>query len=232
MLAKVTNSFQIDTSVSTTILIGARDTLGYFHKWPNWAGKLPEISVLPAKETYIVIYLLNLFQICKSYSTIPLTYQAINYFHSIVGHPKPCNSEFCLNILRGNVLLDIQSKKNVIVKHLYKFYSHFRGKCMSLAMLRTTLTCAFSFMGFLHFREIINIRRTDFVIKNTQITIFFEKSKTDVYRERSWVYLTELSLVLCPICLFTRYCRLADIKKRFTKYIFRAITTTRNISIL
>lgn len=32
--------------------------------------------------------------------------------------------------------------------------------------------------------------------------------------------------------LFTRYCRLADMKKDCTKYIFRAATTTRNINIL
>ena len=90
----VSNSFQIDTSILTTILVGAREKsttnncLGYFNKWSNWTGQYPEISALPTKEAYIVVYLLNLYQTVISYSTICLTYQAMNYFHSIAGIPQ------------------------------------------------------------------------------------------------------------------------------------------------
>ena len=155
--AKVTNSFQIDTSVLTTILVGARENsttkncLGYFSKWSNWAGQYPEISVLLAKEIYIVLYLLNLFQTGKSYSTIHLTYQAIDYFNSIVGHPKPCDSKFCLNILEGIKCITgytVRKKSPITVKHLYKLCSHFKSKLMTLANLPTMLICAISFMGF------------------------------------------------------------------------------------
>ena len=103
---------------------------------------------------------------------------------------------------------------------------------MSLANLCTMLICVFSFMSFLHFSEVINIRGTDVVIKNTHVAIFIEKCKTDVYREITWVYLTRQSLVLGPIRLFNQYNRLANIKKDCTKYIFRATATTRNISFL
>ena len=103
---------------------------------------------------------------------------------------------------------------------------------MSLANLCTMLICVFSFIAFLHFSEVVNIRGTDVVIKNTHIAIFIEMSKTDVYREIIWVYLTRQSLVLGPIRLFNQYSRLANIKKDCTKYIFRAIATTRNISFL
>ena len=102
---------------------------------------------------------------------------------------------------------------------------------MSLDNLRTTLICAFSFVGFLRFSEVINVRRIDVVTKNTHIVIFIEKSKTDAHQEENQVYLSTLSSVLCPIRLFTRYCRFANIIKYCTKYIFRAITTI-NISIL
>ena len=88
---------------------------------------------------------------------------------------------------------------------------------MTLANFHTTLICVFSFMEFLHFSDVINITRADTIIKNTHIGIFIEKSKTDAYQEGSWVYLTKLSSFFCPISLFTRYCRLADIKKRLYK---------------
>ena len=148
----------------------------------TWQGQYPEISVLPAKETHIVTYLLNLFQTSKSYSTIRLTYQAINYFHSIVGHPKVCYSKFFLNILEGIKLITrytVQKKSPITVKHLYKLCSHLGGKHMSLANLCTALICIFSSPGFLRFSEAINIRQTYVVIKNTNNAIFIEKSKTD-----------------------------------------------------
>ena len=128
-----------------------KNCLGYFNNWSNWTGQHPEISALPEKETYIVIYLLNLFQTGKSYSTINLAYQTINYFHLIAGHPKPCDSVFWQNILEGikrTIKYAVQKKSSITVKHLYKLYSHFRDKLMSLPNLRTMLICVFFFMGF------------------------------------------------------------------------------------
>ena len=59
--AKVRNSFQIDFSIVTTILVEAREKStaknywGYFNKWSSWIGQYPEVSVLQGKETYLVI---------------------------------------------------------------------------------------------------------------------------------------------------------------------------------
>ena len=53
------------------------------------------------------------------------------------------------------------------------------------------LICVFSIIGFLRLIEVINVR-ADVNIKNNHIAIFILKSKTDVYREESWVYLTKL----------------------------------------
>ena len=83
--AKARNSFHIDASVLYFIKIVRNSTtkncLGYFNKWPNWATQYPEIQILLAKKIYKVIYLLYLSQTGRSYSTIRLTYQAINYYH-------------------------------------------------------------------------------------------------------------------------------------------------------
>ena len=125
-----------------------------------------------------------------------MIYQAKNYFHSIVGHPKLCSSELCLNILEGikrTTRYTVQKKIPITVKHLYKLYSHFGVKRILLANLRTMLIWVFPFMGFLRFSEVINTRKTDVVIRNPHIAIFIEKSETDVYREGSWSYLNKLS---------------------------------------
>ena len=75
-------------------------------------------------------------------------------------------------------------------------------------------------MGFLRFGEVVKLRRCDIIINKTFLSIFIEKSKTDVYREGSWVYLTKLDTALCPIELISQYFKKGSIRDKCQKYIF------------
>ena len=87
-------------------------------------------------------------------------------------------------------------------------------------------------MGFLRFSEVVKLRRCDIIINKTFLSIFIEKSKTDVYREGSWVYLTKLDTALCPIELISQYFKKGNIRDNCQKYIFRGIITTKSYSKL
>ena len=52
---------------------------------------------------------------------------------------------------------------------------------MSLITLRTMLLCVLSFTGFLRFSEVINLKYSNIILKETHMFIFIQKSKTDVY---------------------------------------------------
>ena len=41
------------------------------------------------------------------------------------------------------------------------------------------------------------LRRLDFVFSSTYVKVFIEKSKTDIYREGMWVYISTSSKI-CP----------------------------------
>ena len=92
---------------------------------------------------------------------------------------------------------------------------------MNLKDLRTTLICAFLFMGFLRYSEVSNLRMSDIVIHDSYMAIFIEKSKTDIYRNVNWLYLAKLKSKLCPVTLLRRYMKLAKIDKPRNGYIFR-----------
>ena len=62
---------------------------------------IPRNISFTSKRNIHSLYILNQFQTGKSYSTIRLTYPAANYFHSIVGHPKLCDCDFCLNVVES-----------------------------------------------------------------------------------------------------------------------------------
>ena len=94
---------------------------------------------------------------------------------------------------------------------------------MNLKDLRTTLICILSFMGFLRYSQFSNLKMSDTVIHDSYMAIFTEKSKTDIHRNGSWLYLAKLKSKLCPIRLLRRYIKLAQTDKHSNGYIFRGL---------
>ena len=83
--------------------------------------------------------------------------------------------------------------------------------------------CVLSFMGFLRFSEVINLEVSNKILKETHMSIFIEKSKTDVYREGYWMHLSKLKSPLCPIKLFKKYTEATKIKESEEKFTFQQI---------
>ena len=81
------------------------------------------------------------------------------------------------------------------------------------------LLCALSFMGFLRFSEVINLKNSDTMSEETHKSIFIEKSKTDVYREGYWMHLSKLQSALCLIKLLKKYIEAAIVKESEEKFI-------------
>ena len=98
---------------------------------------------------------------------------------------------------------------------------------MNLTNLRLMMILVLSFMGFLRFSEVSNLKRSDFILHNTPLSIFIEKSKTDIYRKGHWPHLEKLNSNSCPLELIKIYFFLAGIDKQCNKYIFRGIENTK-----
>ena len=115
-----------------------------------------------------------------------MSYIAINYFHSIARYQNPCPTSLPYNVLEGKkrILAYSATKSAVTVSQLYEVYIYFGTKTISLSKFRTILICVLSFMG-LRFIEVIKLRRCDIIKNKAFLSIFIEKSKTDVYREVS-----------------------------------------------
>ena len=99
---------------------------------------------------------------------------------------------------------------------------------MNLKNLRLMMILVLSFMGFLRFSELSNLKRSDFIIHITHMSVFIEKSKTDIYRKENWVHLARLNSILCLLDLTKRYFVLYGIDKQCDKHIFRGIENPKN----
>ena len=102
------------------------------------------------------------------------------------------------------------------------------GAETNLTNSRLVAILVISLMGFLRFSELSNLKRGEFILYNTYISMFIEKGKTDIYRKGHWLHLTKLNSNLCPLDLTKRYFVLAEIDKQCDKYIFRGIKNTKN----
>ena len=69
-------------------------------------------------------------------------------------------------------------------------------------------------MGFLRFSDLSNLKSSDFILHNTHMSIFIEKSKTDIFRKKHWLHLAKLNSNFCPLDLTKRYFLLAGIDKQ------------------
>ena len=64
---------------------------------------------------------------------------------------------------------------------------------------RIICACLLAFAGFLRVSELLNIRRSDLIIGDLYMSVFIQKSKTDIYRDGNWVLISRISPNLCPV---------------------------------
>ena len=157
---------------------------GYFEKWNSWSKQFPEVSTMPAEESFVILYLLNLLQTGKSYPAIRSSVFAIKYFHKIVGHHGSCNNELVNYVLEGIKRISYQTlnKKTTFypatTPHIIQIN---KRRYMNVINLRTMLLCVLSFMQFLRFFEVIDLKKSDINLKETYMFIFIKKKKKKIW---------------------------------------------------
>ena len=78
---------------------------------------------------------------------------------------------------------------------LKRAFQYLGGVEMNLTNFRIMMILVLSFMGFLRFSVVFNSKRSHFILHNTHMSIFIEKSKTDIYRKERWLRLAKLNLL-------------------------------------
>ena len=60
--------------------------------------------------------------------------------------------------------------------------------------------------------EILNIKVADIVFDQTFMAVFIESSKTDKYRDGSWIIISKTGTCLCPVTNVKKYIEWAKLK--------------------
>ena len=110
---------------------------------------------------------------------------------------------FTTDIVRS--ILDIHNKKDANLKNL-----------------RIAALCSLAFAGFFRFDELCNIVSKHIEFHSDYISIFVPRSKTDVYREGNFVFISASKSKYCPVGVLQRYLDLSGIDLCSSLPLFRS----------
>ena len=160
-----------------------------------------------------------------------MSYYAIKYFNEFFTGGRELGSHFITKVLEGIKRLSDyteNSKSHLSSSDLKRAFQYVGGVEMNLTNSRLMIILVLSFMGFLRFSEVSNLMRSDFIILNNHMSIFIEKSKTDIYRKGHWLHLAKLNSNLCPLDLTKRYFVFTGINNQFdNQYSLEVLKTLK-----
>ena len=221
-LAPVAPGYTLKSRSDSTV----RKYLNGFHFWSSWAKEFKEISLLPAKDIYVALFIVSCLQQNISIGRITDTIFGINWVHLSLGMVSPYSSSIAKNLLETSkrLLEKTKTKKEPITPdYLAALVKKFGNAKASLKDLRLLAICLIGYAGFLRFKELSNIKRKDIVFYDAYSKILIEKSKTDVYREGKWVLIGKTGNYTCPVSMLLRYIQKAKITHSHNNYIFRSL---------
>ena len=115
-----------------------------------------------------------------------MSYYGIKYFNEYFTGRRELRRHFITKVLEGIKRLSGYNKnpKSSLSSSDPKRAFHYLGGIeMNLTNPRLMMILALSFMGFLRFSELSNLKHSDFILRKTHISILIEKSKTGIYRK-------------------------------------------------
>ena len=197
----------------------------YFIAWRKWATKL-NVIFLPGNPLHIGLYILHKIQVGHSLPTIDATFFAIKLYQTSLLNIDPCQHNLVNNMFEAAKWLSnhkTKKKRALRPNELKQIYDHLSANQSSLENLRLLNIRLIVFAGCIRFSEVTSIKDYDITFTETYMKIFIEKSKTDICREGTWVYIS-WSHNMCPVKHLEDYLRLVDINISSSQYIFRAFS--------
>ena len=134
----------------------------------------------------------------------------------------PCSHFFVTNIFEAakRVTAHKIKKKKALSLHDFNKIVKLNQNKTNLADQHLLTIILIAFCGFMRFSEVPRLRRSDFIFSSTYVKVFIEKSKTDIYREGMWVYISASSKI-CPLKTLQYCLALAKIPENSEEFIFR-----------
>ena len=126
-----------------------------------------------------------------------LVHAALKWLHSFTPDdgPNPLDNACCRSMIecaKRTRSLPVSKKKPVDADVVKSIVDRFDAEGASLKDLRIAALTSLGFAGFFRFNELANIQPNHILFHEDFVKVFVPRSKTDVYREGNYVYISKL----------------------------------------
>ncbi|CAG2245751.1 unnamed protein product [Mytilus edulis] len=174
-------------------------------KWALWNGISSEF-ILPAKPIHVVLYLACLVQQNHSPS-INQAFYSMRWAHKITRDISSTDSDLVKNILEGakrRLSVPVKKKEPTTPDMLSNMFDKFYCED-NLYNQRSICACLLSYSGFLRVSELLNLKTCDVLFFQSHMSVFIQKSKTDIYRDGDRIIIARTGNKLCPVKNLEKY---------------------------
>ncbi|XP_076105607.1 uncharacterized protein LOC143073733 [Mytilus galloprovincialis] len=202
-----------------------------FLRWKKWAlsNGISSEFILPAKPIHVAIYLACLVQQNRTPSPINQAFYSIRWAHSIISVISPTDSDLVKNILEGakrRLSVPIKKKEPITPDMLSQMFD--RLYCENnLYNQRTISACLLSYSGFLRVSELLNLKTCNIQFFLSHMSVFIQKSKTDIYRDGDRIIIARTGNKLCPVKNLERFLEWSNNPLDTDVFVFRNLTKTK-----
>ena len=185
-----------------------------------------EVNVIPASAEDISRFLIHLYQSGAPYSRMETVFYALkwNYDCNSKVIVNPCERKFLKILLQGlkRILAKPVVKKDPITPEILNTIIIKYGSSSNLLDIRLCAMTLVAYAGFLRHDELIHIRRCDLDMYISHVSIFIQKSKTDIFRQGAWVLIGATNSPTCPVAALKKYLFVAGLNSDSDEnFIFR-----------
>lgn len=202
-----------------------------FLRWKKWAlsNGISSEFILPAKPIHVAIYLACLVQQNRTPSPINQAFYSIRWAHKIISVISPTDSDLVKNILEGakrRLSVPIKKKEPITPDMLSQMFD--RLYCENnLYNQRTISACLLSYSGFLRVSELLNLKTCDIQFFLSHMSVFIQKSKTDIYRDGDRIIIARTGDKLCPVKNLESFLEWSNNPLDTDVFVFQNLTKTK-----
>ena len=205
-----------------------------FNDWKTWCA-VNSVCELPAQKDCIARYYMSLYNSGAPYSRIESAHFGIKWFHdcSHIVDFNPCNSKFLQLLLAGlkRLMSHPRCKKEPITPDILRSFVIKFGFSDCLKDTRFCSMMLLAYAGFFRYSELSDLRVCDVSIFPSHARCFIQSSKTDQYREGSWVLIAATGNITCPVAMLVKYMNLAGIVQGSSEdFLFRPVVWMKSTS--
>ena len=176
----------------------------WYNRFLKWAKNFEELDTMPVSELTIAMFMLSLYQQGWATSSLQQCVSVMNWIDDLLGCKKPTDSPLVKLIIEGSIRLNAkvtQRKKPITVDMIRELKHHMliNSNPLNLMDHRLLTYMLVSFSGFLRYDEARHIRGSDIQFHSSHLSLFIERSKTDIYRTGMTVLIARTNTDLCPV---------------------------------